>query len=73
MIIRRLRLTLPPGMKATAAQDARLLGEALALELARRGDAPARITLALPGAGHTAPVLAQRLTAALPQGARHGH
>ncbi|WP_309663777.1 hypothetical protein [Tabrizicola sp.] len=73
MIIRRLRLTLPPGMKATAALDARLLGEALAHALSRCGDPPARISLSLPGAGHTAPVLAQRLTTLLPKGGLHGH
>jgi hypothetical protein len=74
MIIRRLALTLPPGMRATAAHDARLLGEAIALDLAIRGDAPAQISLSLAGAGHSAPVLAHRLTATLPgRGGGHGH
>lgn len=72
MIIRRLRLTLPPGMKASSALDARLLGEAVALELSRCSDPRARISLSLPSAGHTAPVLAQRLTTLLPKGGQHG-
>ncbi len=73
MIIRRLRLTLPPGMRATAAHDARHLAEALAHELSRRGIAQSNITLALPAAGQNVVTLAPRLTATLPaKGGSHG-
>ena len=36
MIIRRLSLTLPATMQATALHDARAIGEAIAVELSRR-------------------------------------
>jgi hypothetical protein len=73
MIIRRLSLTLPATMRASAATDARVLGEALALELAGRGAPATHLTLNLAHGGQSAPVLAARLAATLPaKGGRHG-
>ena len=72
MLIRRITLTLPAHLRATAGQDARLIAEALGRELHARGiDAP-HLSLALPGAGQAAPVLAARMAAMLPKGGRNG-
>ncbi len=72
MLIRRITLSLPAHLRATAADDARLIAEALGREIHARGLADPRISLALPGAGQSAPVLAARMVSALPKGGRHG-
>jgi predicted RNA-binding protein with PUA domain len=72
MLIRRITLTLPAHLRATATPDARLIAEALGHEMAARGITDARLALALPGAGQSAPVLAARMVSALPKGGRDG-
>lgn len=71
MLIRRLTLTLPARLRATAHHDARAIAEALALELSR-GAPQGSLALALPGNGLTGPILAAALAAQAPKGGRHG-
>jgi len=63
MRIRRLRLRLPPRLRATAEHDARLIANAAAEQLAGQGGARPVQQLRLPGDGAPAHALAQRLRA----------
>jgi hypothetical protein len=71
MKIRRLTLTLPARMKATAHHDARTIAEAVANALHDNGGQTGPVTL--PGHGHSSTVLASRAAAALPTGGKHGN
>lgn len=73
MLIRRLSITLPARMRAGAEHDARALAEAIAGELAARGQTPhERLSVSLPDTGLTGAALARTLAATLPKGGRHG-
>ena len=70
MRIRRMILTLPAHLKATAPHDARRIAEALAYEAHANGSCPPSITIA--GHGQTGAVLAQRVASSVPKKGRHG-
>ncbi|MEM7505597.1 MAG: hypothetical protein AAF415_02540 [Pseudomonadota bacterium] len=61
MRIRRLKLTLPPRMKGTASQDARMIAQAIAEKLGP--EAGQRISLDLQGNGAPGATLAQQIGA----------
>ena len=63
MRIRRLRLRLPPRLRATAQHDARLIANAVAEQLAGQSGAPPVRQLRLSGDGAPAQALAQRVRA----------
>lgn len=70
MRIRRLRLSLPARMKATAHHDARAIGEAVAQALHDNGGQATTVTLS--GHGQNSTVIATRVASALPPGGKHG-
>lgn len=70
MRIRRLRVSLPAHMKDTAHHDARQIAQAIALAVHANGGQGANIELN--AHGQSSAVLAQRVSAALPKGDRHG-
>jgi hypothetical protein len=65
MQIKRLSLTLPPGMKHTAQHDARAIAEAVARALYDNGGQVSEVNIS--GHGQNGLALAQRVGAALPR------
>jgi hypothetical protein len=77
MIIQRLRIVLPARLRATADVEARVLAEALAVEMAGRDGLATKQALTLPGAGQTGAGMAHRIGLAgfstgPAKGGRHG-
>jgi hypothetical protein len=76
MIIRRIRVVLPARLRHSAAEEARVIAEALAVQMAGRGISQNQ-SLHLPSAEQTGAGIAHRVGLALPAtatgtGGRHG-
>lgn len=80
MILRRITVTLPARMRATAAHDGRAIAEAAATALYAQGGGaggapgpgPALLDVLLDGRGQSGAALAQLAAARIGRGGRHG-